>query len=134
MSILQSVLGAALGGGQQGQLLQLVAGLVTQTGGIDGLVKSFTDKGMGNIVSSWVGKGQNLPISGDQITQVFGADKIGNIAKQVGLGQNDAASGIAKILPQVVDKLTPDGNSVGGAVLEQGLSGLLKKGIGGLFG
>lgn len=122
-----------LGGGQQAQLLQLATGLVTQNGGLDGLVKMFAQNGLGNIVNSWVSKGQNMPISGDQITQVFGANKIQELAQQTGLAPNNVSSGLASILPNVVDKLTPDGASVGGNVLEQGIAGLLEGGIGGLF-
>jgi uncharacterized protein YidB (DUF937 family) len=136
MSLLGNIVGQlagnVAGGGQSAQLLQLVTGLVTSGGGIDGLVGKFTQAGLGNIVQSWVGKGSNLPVSGDQIMQVFGAQQIGQIAQQAGLQPPQAANGLAQLLPTVVDKLTPDGASVGGAALDQGVAGLLKNGAGGL--
>jgi uncharacterized protein YidB (DUF937 family) len=49
-------------------------------GGLDGLVQSFQQKGLGDVVSSWVSTGQNLPISADQITHVLGSDAVKNLA------------------------------------------------------
>ena len=87
-------------------LLQMIQ---NQPGGLQGLVQSFHDKGLGGVVSSWVGTGQNLPISADQIQQVLGSGKLQQLAAQAGLSPDQAGSSIAQLLPTIVDKLTPNG-------------------------
>jgi uncharacterized protein YidB (DUF937 family) len=87
-------------------LLQMIQ---NQPGGLQGLVQSFHDKGLGGIASSWVGTGQNLPISSDQIHQVLGSDKVKQLAAAAGISPDVAGSAIAQLLPTLVDKLTPNG-------------------------
>lgn len=136
MGLLDSVVGA-LAGGQSGsgnQMLDLVMQLISnQQGGLGGLVQSFQQGGLGNIVNSWVSNGQNLPISAEQLQAVLGGGQLQNIAAQLGMSTDQAAGGLADLLPQVVDKLTPNGQvpDGGGDLLAQGMD-LLKKG--GLFG
>ena len=79
--------------------------LQNQEGGIGGLVQQFKDKGLGDIASSWVGKGENLPISGEQLQGVLGSDVVSGMAAKFGVSQDQ----IAQFLPQVVDQLTPNG-------------------------
>ncbi|MFZ2971570.1 MAG: YidB family protein [Ferribacterium limneticum] len=135
MGLLDSVVGA-LAGGQSGgdsPLLNIVMQLINnpQTGGLGGLVQSFQQGGLGNIVNSWVSTGQNLPISAEQIQAVLGGGQLQNIATQLGMSTEQASGGLADLLPQVVDKLTPNGQvPEGGDLLAQGLD-MLKKG--GLF-
>ncbi|KAF0182759.1 MAG: hypothetical protein FD164_955 [Nitrospirae bacterium] len=134
MGLLNDLAGSVLGGGgsSQNQLLELVLNLVNnkETGGLAGLAKTFAEKGLGDAVSSWIGTGQNQPVSGDQITQALGSDQISDIAQKLGLGQQDAANGLAGLLPDVVDKLTPNGHVPDNDLLEQGLTMLKGK----LFG
>lgn len=136
MGLLDSVVGA-LAGGQSGgdnSLLNIVMQLINnpQTGGLGGLVQSFQQGGLGNIVNSWVSTGQNLPISAEQIQAVLGGGQLQNIASQLGVSTQQASGSLADLLPQVVDKLTPNGQlPEGGDLLAQGLD-MLKKG--GLFG
>lgn len=125
--------GAAGGGGGQGALLQMVLGMLMQggqggqgsqggqvsqaggggglggLGGLGALVEQFTRHGMGDMVKSWVGTGQNLPVSPDQMTQVLGSDRISQMAEQLGLGKGELAGQLSQMLPQVVDRLTPHG-------------------------
>ncbi len=135
MGLLDSVVGA-LAGGQSGgdsPLLNVVMQLVNnpQTGGLGGLVQSFQQGGLGDVVKSWVSTGQNLPISAEQIQAVLGGGQLQNIAAQLGMSTEQASGGLADLLPQVVDKLTPNGQlPEGGDLLAQGLD-MLKKG--GLF-
>ena len=135
MGLLDSVVGA-LAGGQSGgsnPLLNIVMQLINnpQTGGLGGLVQSFQQGGLGNIVNSWVSTGQNLPISAEQIQAVLGGGKLQEIAAQLGVSTEQASGGLADLLPQLVDKLTPNGQvPEGGDMLAQGLD-MLKKG--GLF-
>lgn len=135
MGLLDSVVGALAGGqsGGESPLLNVVMQLITnpQTGGLAGLVQSFQQGGLGSIVNSWVSTGQNLPISAEQIQAVLGGGQLQNIAAQLGMSTEQASGGLADLLPQLVDKLTPNGQvPEGGDLLAQGLD-MLKKG--GLF-
>ena len=107
---LMDLAGSLLGGGsnQQG-VMGMVTGLIQQQGGLQGLLGKLNESGLGEQAASWVGRGQNLPISADQIQALLGSDALRNLAAQSGLGQDEAAGGLANLLPQVVDKLTPDG-------------------------
>jgi len=129
MGLLDSVLGAlGQGGGAGGQLdlMNVVAGLLHDDapgGGLGGLAAKFEQAGLGNVISSWIGSGQNLPISGEQLHAVLGGDTIAQIAQQLGLGHGDAAGQLAQMLPQVVDRLTPQGRMPAGGLGD--LGGLL---------
>jgi len=83
--------------------------LSSQQGGLSGLAQTFQQKGLGDLVSSWIGTGQNLPISADQIQQVLGNEQIQAFAQKMGISTSEAGSNLAEFLPGVVDKLTPDG-------------------------
>jgi uncharacterized protein YidB (DUF937 family) len=127
MGLLDS-LGSALGGQQggatgSGDLIGAVIGMLGHEqagGGLAGLVQKFEQSGLGNIVASWVGSGQNLPISAEQLQNVLGSDVIGQFAQQLGLSPHDAASQLSQVLPQVVDQATPSGE----LPAEGGLGGL----------
>ena len=82
-----------------------------QTGGLDGLVQNFQQKGLGEVVSSWVSSGQNLPISADQLTHVLGSDTVKNLAAKAGISPDQAGSQLAALLPGLIDKLTPNGHT-----------------------
>lgn len=136
MSLLDSVVGA-LGqggnGGGQGALLQAVIGMLNNGGGSGGnglgaLVQQFENGGLGHLIGSWVGTGQNLPISGDQLQHALGPDTIAQLSQQLGLGHGELASQLSQLLPQVVDKLTPHGQ------IPQGGFGDLGGLLGGLLG
>ena len=128
MGLLDSILGSVLGGGAaQGQgsgqaalinaVIQMVANKGAGGGGAGGglgaLVGALTQGGLGNVASSWVGTGQNLPVSAEQLQSVLGSGGGGGLlaqlAQQAGLSHGDTASGLSQILPGLVDKLTPDG-------------------------
>lgn len=107
--ILKSVTGGE-GNSQGGGLMDSIMGLVGgNSKGLGGLVEKFTSGGLGDIVGSWIGKGENKPVSPDQISNVLGDGKIAEIAKKAGLDPKTASSKISEILPAVVDKLTPNG-------------------------
>lgn len=97
--------------GQGGGMLEQVMGLVNnpETGGLAGLVETFRNKGLGEAVSSWIGTGENKPISGEDITNVLGNEKVQEIASKLGISSSDASSGFAALLPSIIDKLTPSG-------------------------
>jgi len=116
---------AGLGGGGQsgagGGLGGLLGGLAQMSGGGGGgaagglggglgaLLEQFSRAGLGDAAKSWVGTGQNQAVSGDQITQVFGGDTIGNLARQLGMDPGEVAGQMSQMLPGVVDRLTPGG-------------------------
>lgn len=133
-SIAGQVAGALGGGapGQQGGLLEAVTGLINnpQTGGLQGLIQSFEQKGLGNVISSWVGTGQNLPISAEQLQSVLGNAQVQAMAQKLGLSPEAITSHLAQVLPQVVDKVTPDGTVPKDGDALQSAIGML----GGLFG
>ncbi len=114
--------------GQHAALYEEVANLVTQSGGVNGLIQQFEQKGLGQLVAGWMGGATNTPITADQIVQVIGQDKITAIASKVGLSEQQVTDGISKLLPLMVSHLTPNGTapSSGGGQLETEALGLLK--------
>jgi len=115
MGLLDSVMGMLGGGGQGGgnaALLNAVVGMLgndAQGGGLAAILGKAQQSGLGDVVGSWIGHGQNLPISADQVHSMLGSDTVANLAKQLGLPIGDTAAQISKMLPDVVDKLTPQG-------------------------
>jgi uncharacterized protein YidB (DUF937 family) len=116
VSFLDGVVGEVSGmlSGNQTQTSGLVGSVLNmintqQPGGLAGLVQTFKDKGLGEVVSSWVSTGPNHSISPEQIQQVLGNQKLQEIAAQHGLDLNQVSTQLAQLLPAVVDKLTPQG-------------------------
>jgi len=97
-----------------------------QPGGLQGLVQSFHDKGMGGLVSSWIATGPNPPVSADQIHQVLGSDQVNALAAKAGISPDIAGSAIAQLLPGLVDKLTPNGSVPDHSNLIEMASSMLK--------
>src|SRR5690349_2139656 len=89
------------GGGAGGMLLQQVVGMLSQPGALSNLTNSFQNAGLGNVLQSWVGTGQNLPISGEQVKQVLGAGNVADLGARAGLNESDASNALAGVLPQV---------------------------------
>ncbi|MGH7041440.1 MAG: YidB family protein [Acetobacteraceae bacterium] len=100
-------------GGQAGAppaiagILQQV--LASEGGGIGAIVSRFTAAGLGNAAQSWVGTGQNQPVSADDIGKVFPADQIEGWATQAGTTPDKLRAVLAEVLPHAVDHVTPDG-------------------------
>lgn len=121
MGLLESVVGA-LGqsqggqGGGQADLLGVVIGMLGQgggqaggLGGLAGLLAKFQQSGLGDVASSWIGTGENQAIAPDQLGGVLGNDMLSGLVKQTGMNQGDLLGQLSQMLPQVVDKLTPNG-------------------------
>jgi len=116
---LGGMLGSALGGATQG-------GGAGGLGGLGGLVEQFARHGMGDIAKSWVGTGQNLPISAEQLQSVLGSGQVAQLAESVGLSHSDTLQQLSSLLPQVVDHLTPNGQlPAGGGGFDLGSLGAL---------
>ena len=120
MGLLDSVLGSAMGamhgggqGGAGGDMLMRVLGrLLGQeggAGGLAGLVQQLQQGGLGDVVQSWVGHGQNLPVSPEQLHAALGGDQVSAMAQEAGVPQDDLMAQLSQMLPGVVDKLTPNG-------------------------
>ena len=111
MGLLDSVAGAMLGklGGEQGGMAQIAMDLFNQNGGLSGILDKFKQGGLGETAASWVGKGENMPVSSDQIASVLGSGAIAEMAAKFGINPETLSAQIAQHLPGVVDKLTPNG-------------------------
>ena len=105
MGLLDGVLGGVIGAG----LTSVVSDVIEKHGGVAGLVKQFEQKGLGNVVQSWVGTGANLPIGAEQMHQVLGSDTVNQLAAKFGIDPQELAQKISQLLPQAVDKMTPGG-------------------------
>ena len=113
MSFLDSLLNGLGNGSEEGSGGAMAGGLaelVQSQGGLGGLITKLGQGGMSDAAASWIGKGQNLPISADQIAQVIGSGPIGTFAQRLGISPDQAAQVIASTLPQLIDHLTPGGN------------------------
>jgi uncharacterized protein YidB (DUF937 family) len=133
MGLFDSVLGGLeANDAQHAALYGEVGKLVTQAGGVSGLEQQFQQKGLGGVIAGWIGNGANPPITGDQVIQVLGKDKITEIAAKAGLSEDQVANGITKLLPMVVDHLTPNGTATatGPSEIEGALGALKSKLLG----
>jgi uncharacterized protein YidB (DUF937 family) len=92
-------------------LLPSVLEMFCRQGGLNSIVRSFEQNGMGDIASSWVGTGQNLPISPGQVESALGSDTITQMAEKSGLSPGAVTSHLSQILPVLVDSLTPNGHT-----------------------
>jgi len=121
MGLLESVLGSALGGSPQqgggGALMSVIAAMLANGqsggsagGGLAGLIEQFQRSGQGDVIDSWVGTGQNRAISPDQLGSVLGGDLLGQLTRQTGMGEGDLLGQLSQVLPQLVDRATPEGH------------------------
>lgn len=107
--------------GQSGMVQALLALLSHQgTGGFSGLVQLFEQQGLGHLVSSWIGTGQNLPVSAQQVESVLGHGRLAELAQKAGIPPEQASTMVASVLPGLIDHLTPGGTAQHG-LIEEGL-------------
>ena len=103
-------LGGLLGGGNaQASAGNLLAQAISAAGGPAGIAQKFQQAGLGDKVQSWIGTGHNLPISAEQIAQVFPPAQLDAWAQQHGLPAEVASGILAQFLPHAVDAATPNG-------------------------
>ena len=144
MGILDGIIGSALGGdqsqtgnplgsllgsmggaqGRGGDMLSGIIGMIQQNGGLPAVLEMFRGNGMAREADSWVGTGPNDGISAAQVQQVFGGSGLGTLATQLGTSDGEASSMLAKMLPEIVNQLTPQGQvpENHGDLLSQGLA------------
>ncbi len=117
MGLLDGLLGSMMGGttgtGQSAQggspLIAMALQMLQQNGGIEGVLAKFQQAGMGQQAQSWIGTGQNMPISADALSNIFGHGQLGQIAQQCGIPTGQIAGDLAHALPNVIDRMTPNG-------------------------
>ena len=125
--VLGSVVSGVLGGeaGKQGQVMAMINALLSSQGGIQGLLAKFQQSGLDDILQSWLGTGENKSISPTQVEDVFGKQELQQAAQQAGVKDEAEASDLlSQFLPQLVDKLSPNG-----AVDQSAVNDLLSKGV-----
>lgn len=97
------------------------------SGGLANLVNICHQKGLGDVVNSWISTGQNLPITAEQVRSVLGSSEVQALATRAGIDPQAAMAACAKILPLLVDKATPDGRIPSTGDLLRTISGSFKK-------
>ena len=126
MGLLDSVIGVLSGirtSSGRGDMLNAVLGMLADDGdgpGIGELMRRFEQGGHAEEMSSWIGRGENLPIAPDALQDVLGGDMIERLAQQLGLSQDVTADRLSQMLPYVVDKLTPSGEVPAGGLGDMG--------------
>lgn len=102
---------ATPGSGFANVLTQLLSGQRQDqpSGGLMGLLSQFLQAGLGHVADSWVGTGQNHPVSPNQLRTVFGDDQIRSMSQDAGMNENDFLSQLSQHLPRAVDRVTPEG-------------------------
>src|SRR5262249_7589393 len=103
--------GQATGGGLGGLLSAVLGGGAGggAMGGLGDLLAQFQRAGVGGPADSWGGRGPNMPPPANPVGQVFGRDGLAEIARRTGLSEGDASRGLSQLLPEVVDRVTPEG-------------------------
>ena len=92
---------------------------------LPGILEKLNIGGLGDLAKSWIGKGENKPVSADQVKTAM-PEQVSAVASQLGVSPDEAASKIAKYLPTIIDKLTPDGLVPDPDALAKKVTGLLK--------
>ena len=129
MGLLDSILAAASGKtgatGEANPLMGIISSLLAQSGGLEGLASKFSQSGQGNAFQSWVGMGENQPVSSGQIQNALGSEQLNAMASRMGVDPAMASNFLAEYLPKIVDKLTPAGKIDPTADHQQGLVAML---------
>jgi uncharacterized protein YidB (DUF937 family) len=109
MSFMDNVLAKI--GGQEGQEggLSSITRLFSENGGLQGIMAKLTSNGQGQQVQSWVGNGQNQPISGTDVKQALDDDSLRQLARQAGTTPDKVSDEVAQALPHLVNEATPQG-------------------------
>lgn len=127
--------GDAQGGGMPGgmgglltALLPMLGGMLAG-GGLQKVLSGFQANGLAAQADSWVGTGENAPISGADVRRVVGDDQIAQIAAGLGVSEDEAAAAVAQVLPTVVDRVSPEGHLAPDSELDAAFGAL--EGLGG---
>ena len=105
MGLFDGVVGGVVGAG----MASVVSNILEQHGGVQGIVNEFEKNGLGATVRSWVGTGPNQPVSSADVHRVLGSDLLQQLSAKSGLSVQELAEKLSQLLPQTVDRMTPDG-------------------------
>jgi uncharacterized protein YidB (DUF937 family) len=105
MGIFDGLLGGIVGG----TMASVVNDILERNGGLPGVVQQFERNGLGQTVRSWVGLGPNDPVAPDALQRVLGPDLLQQLSAKSGLSVQELTQRLSQVLPQAVDRLTPDG-------------------------
>lgn len=130
LDIVGGLIGGQAGGNSQSALLSAALEFINnQPGGLNGLIEKFKAGGAGDIIGSWVGTGENQPISPETLQHVLGSDTVGALASKVGIDPGQVSGILAQALPHVINGEVP----AGGQLDAPNLLGTLSQ-LAGLFG
>jgi uncharacterized protein YidB (DUF937 family) len=131
-SMVEDILGGALGqaglgggksggsGGVMGMLQPAVSGML-ENGGLSNVLGNMKAEGMGAEADSWVGQGENLPISPDQAKRAVGSEQVKALADRAGISEDQAAGVLAGALPQLADEASPEGRLPDAAAVDDAM-------------
>jgi uncharacterized protein YidB (DUF937 family) len=110
------------GTGSDGQrrsvVIEAVRMITNHPGGLANLAQVFQQNGIGHVLSSWIGNGENAAISSEQVKAVLGSQKVGELANKIGISPEKAAQYLSATLPNLVDALTPEGKEADSGQLQ----------------
>lgn len=110
MGLFDSILGKVLdGSGGQGVNYGAILQWIEQQGGLQAIVDKTRQGPLGSIVNSWVGTGENQPVTGDHISQMFSSSAIEPLAKMLGVNTNMASTLLSQVLPHLINSASPEG-------------------------
>jgi uncharacterized protein YidB (DUF937 family) len=104
-----------LANNQQSSVLKTLTAIISQPSkspggsGLTAIIQGFEKNGLGHLMASWVGTGQNLPASPDQIQKGLGSEVLQQISAKTGIAPDQVSAHLSELLPQLMDKLTPNG-------------------------
>lgn len=110
MGLMDTLTGLLRSSGVQDKLINSVQGMISDGSiSLDRFKQRADQAGLGDIFDSWVGKGENKPITADQVKQAADPQNLQRAADEAGISVDEAAEQLSKALPKVVDQMTPDG-------------------------
>lgn len=133
LDIVQGMMGDSQTAGSGNIVGTVMQVLNSQPGGLEGILQSLQTGGLGAVVNSWIGTGQNAPVSGDQLQNILGSGVVQDLASKLGISPADASSHLSQLLPGIVDHLTPNGELPQGGLTGAGMDlvkGLLSRSLG----
>lgn len=140
MGLFDSLAKQALGGilGSNSNQGDLLTSLLNQAGGLNGLMDRFKEAGLTSTFESWVSSNSNQPVEPADLQKVFGMETLQDLASKVGFDVKMVLPLLSQFLPQIIDRLTPNGSieetHPSAEKLQDVLAGVMKNGLGGLFG
>jgi uncharacterized protein YidB (DUF937 family) len=111
LSNLLSTIGQGTGGADPAKLAAAVQDTFASKGGVDGLIGTLRQGGLGGAVDSWISTGPNQAVEPQQLEAALGANNVNQIATKSGLSVEMLLPILAAALPMIIDMLTPDGNA-----------------------